>query len=79
MSADLFIETDEPIAAPLNPEPDATCNGWVSRQTYLLSVRQLTASNRCITGHLRTIAAWLAVSVMVNVVLVAGIIWVVAQ
>lgn len=74
-TSDVFYETDTPlIHTPLNPEPDTPCDGWVSRSTYLSSVRQLTAVNRCVSGHLKTVSCALAVSGVVNVVML--IMWV---
>lgn len=70
MEDTVFAETDEsPIHPQLDPEPEVKESGWVSRETYLASVRQLTGVNRTIADHLRTVVVWLAVSVAGNIVL----------
>jgi hypothetical protein len=39
----------------------------VSGETYRQSMRQLSRANRTLTGHLRTVMAWLVVSATFNV------------
>lgn len=72
---DAFIETNEsPIHATLDPEPEVQSSGWLSRETYIASVRQLTDVNRTITGHLRAMVAWFAAAFVVVVVLAVALV-----